>query len=414
MSNYNIHLQEPHPKQEGFVNSPAKRIVVRAGRRSGKTVGVGIRSVMRFLKGRRQLYAAPTMEQVGRYWATVTRALDEPIRAGKLHKNESEHFIEVVGTETRLKAKTAWNADSLRGDYADDLYLDEWQLMNEDAWELVGAPMLLDNNGDAIFIYTPPSLRSRSASKAKDPQHAAKLYKKAEELQKKGKRWAVFHFTSHDNPNLSVDALDEIATDMTSLGYRMEIMAEDISEAPGALWTRKSIDAFRVFSQPSVLSRIVVAVDPSTSSTGSEAGIVVCGKKNLPHPAFDGYVLADKSLQGSPLTWAREAVKQYYAFSADVIVAEKNQGGEMVEITIHQIDPKVPVKLVHASRGKRPRAEPISAFAEKGQIHHVGYFPALEDELALWDGEGESPNRLDAMVWGMTELRGFNKKRYDR
>jgi len=262
--------------------------------------------------------------------------------------------------------------------------------------------MLLDNNGNAVFIYTPPSLRSRSASKARDPQHAAKMFKKARELMNGGStRWAAFHFTSMDNPHLSKEALEDITEDMSSLAYRMEILAEDIDEAPGALWTRKMIEDNRVTSAPEQLHRIVVAVDPSTTSTGEEAGIVVCGKRG-----DEGYVLADESLQGSPLTWAKTAVQAYHDHEADLIVAEKNQGGEMVETTIHQVDPDVPVKLVHASRGKQARAEPISAKTEKGKIHHVGSFPLLEDELCLWIPGDPSPNRLDAKVWGMTELIG--------
>ena len=179
-----IHLPRPHPKQAAFINSPAKRKVIRAGRRGGKTVGIGVYAVQRFLAGRRVLYAAPTSEQIQRFWVTVTRALASGVDKKALYKNESEHILERRGTEQRIRAKTAWNADSLRGDYADELLLDEWQLMNEDAWGVVGAPMLLDNNGNATFIYTPPSLRSRSASKADDPQHAAKLFKKAQLLEK--------------------------------------------------------------------------------------------------------------------------------------------------------------------------------------------------------------------------------------
>ena len=376
-----VHLPRAHSRQREFIDSPAKRKIIRAGRRGGKTVGISIASVEWFLKKERVLYAAPTSEQVGRFWSTVTRAFHEPIKAGIFRKNETEKYIEVPGTENRLKAKTAWNADSLRGDYASKLIFDEWQLINEDAWGLVGAPMMLDNNGDAIFIYTPPSLKSRFASKADDPQHAAKMFKRFKQLQESGNsRYACFHFSSKDNPYLSREALDEITQDMTSLGYRMEILAEDVDEAPGALWTRKTIEDNRVLISP-LYHRIVVAVDPSTTSDGDEAGIITCGKY-----FDDGYVIADDSLQGSPYEWARAAVTAYYKYQADCIVAEKNQGGEMVELTIHQCDENVPVRLVHASRGKQARAEPISAKAEKGRIHHVGNFPSLEDELCV-DGE---------------------------
>lgn len=396
---------ERHPQQKAFIECDVKRSIVRAGRRGGKTVGVGIKACRHFLQRKRVLYAAPTSEQVARFWTTVTRAFQEPISKNVLYKNEGMHILELPGTETRIRAKSAWNADTLRGDYADVLILDEWQLMNEDAWELVGAPMLLDNNGSAIFIYTPPSLKSRSASKANDPQHAAKLFAKAKKEEetalKEGRipRWKTFHFSSRENPYISSDALEEITQDMTSVAYRMEILAEDISEAPGALWKRIYIDDMRVTRMPGDAEKLVVAIDPSATSEGDEAGIVAAG-------LFEGhgYVLDDWSVQGSPLAWATRAIELYNELQADRIVAEANNGGEMISTVIHQIDPDVPVKLVHASRGKQTRAEPISAKYEQGKVHHVGKFDKLEDEMCLWIPGDQSPNRMDAMVWALTDL----------
>ena len=222
-----IHLRssERHPHQAAFINSKVKRIVVRAGRRGGKTVGAASRAVQRFLLGRRQLYAAPVIEQTDAFWFEVKRALIEPIQAGVFKCNESERFIEKPNTKQRIKAKTAWNADTLRGDYADDLTLDEWQLMDEDTWEVVGAPMLVDHDGDAVFIYTPPSLRSAGVSKARDPRHAAKMFKMAQ-ADTSG-RWQAIHFTSHDNPFISQVALGELIKDMSRKSYRQEILAED-------------------------------------------------------------------------------------------------------------------------------------------------------------------------------------------
>jgi len=400
---YAIRQPVPHAKQQIIKDSTAKRKIVRAGRRGGKTIVAADIAVDMFLDGRRVLYAAPTSDQIGRFWTTVTRALDEPIRAKVLYKNETEHIIERRGTENRIRAKTAWNADTLRGDYADYLILDEWQLMNEDAWGVVGAPMLLDNNGDALFIYTPPSLHSRSTSKARDPQHAAKMYKMAAS-DTKG-RWAAFTFTSHDNPHISEEALSEIAGDMSSLAYRMEILAQDVDEAPGALWTRQMIDAHRLLKSPSSMGRVVVGVDPSATSTGDEAGIITAGLH-----ANHVYVTADDSVQGSPLTWASAAITAYHRAKADAIIAEANNGGEMVSQTIATIDASVNVVLVHASRGKATRAEPVSAKAAQGLVHHVGSYPALEDELCLWTPGDNSPNRLDALVWAVSELMKIGER----
>jgi hypothetical protein len=399
-SEIEIRLPDPHPIQKQIIESRAKRKIIRAGRRGGKTIVAAIIGVLAFLAGRRVLYAAPTSEQIDRFWTTVTRALHEAVKKHVYYKNETEHVIELRGSEQRIRAKTAWNADTLRGDYADILILDEWQLMNEDAWAKVGAPMLLDNDGDAIFIYTPPSLHSRMKNvqtKAKDPQHAMKMFKKAQE-DKTG-RWATFHFRSHDNPHISEAALEDIVEDMTVLDYRMEILAEDISEAPGALWTRDKIEESRLTNTPD-LARVVVGVDPSATSTGDEAGIIVAGSSGK-----EGYVLGDLSIQGSPLSWAQAAVAAYHTFKADRIVAEANNGGEMVELTIRQVDSGVPVKLVHASRGKQTRAEPVAAIYEQGRIHHMGRFDALEDEMCLWVPGDPSPNRMDALVWAFTELK---------
>jgi hypothetical protein len=402
-----VTIPTPHKKQAQFIDSPAKRKIIRAGRRGGKTVGMAILAIEKFLAGRRILYAAPTQDQIERFWFEITNALAEPIQANVYYKNETRHIVEVPGTENRIRAKTAWNADSLRGDYADVLILDEYQLMDETAWSEVGAPMLLDNNGDAVFIYTPPSLHSRSTSKARDPQHAAKLYKKA--LADETGRWEAFHFTSWENPHISRQALKDISKDMTAIAIRQEIGAEDIDEAPGALWTRGTIEGGRVYKTPDSLSEVVVGVDPSATSTGDETGIITAGKLGDEY-----YTLADDTIQGSPESWAQAAITAYHRHKADCIVAEKNNGGEMVESVIRQAvinmrakDPtvgEVPVRLVWASRGKATRAEPISAIAENGRDHHVGTFEKLEDELCMWTPGDASPNRLDAKVWAMTYL----------
>jgi hypothetical protein len=220
-----VRLRYPHHEQEKFIRSAAKRKIIRAGRRGGKTVGCATADIQAFLDGKRVLYAAPTGEQTDRYWFEVLRALQPAIDVGVYKKNDTERYVEKPGTENRIKAKTAWNANTLRGDYADKLTLDEWQLMAEDTWDEVGAPMLLDNNGDATFIYTPPSLRSSGISRARDPRHASKMFKDAE--KDTSGRWEAFHFTSYDNPYLDEEALRDITKDMSRDAYLKEILAED-------------------------------------------------------------------------------------------------------------------------------------------------------------------------------------------
>jgi phage terminase large subunit-like protein len=189
----------------------------------------------------------------------------------------------------------------------------------------------------------------------------------------------------------------------TRLG-RQELAGEILDDNPNALWKRQQIDDLRVTQCPE-LTRIVVGVDPEASSgeNSAETGIIVAGIADF-NGTLHGYVLSDASLRGTPNEWACAAVTAFHKFHADRIVAEVNQGGDMVESTIRTADGNVPVTKIHASRGKVTRAEPVSALYEQGRVHHVGAFPELEDQLCEWVPGEKSPDRLDAMVHALTEL----------
>lgn len=210
--------------------------------------------------------------------------------------------------------------------------------------------------------------------------------------------------STYDNrANLAESFFRDIVTryEGTRLG-RQELNAELLEDVPGALWTVTTIDAGRVAVMPD-MTYVAVGVDPSATSkdTSDEAGIVVAGRS----ADRQGYVLGDYSLRGTPLQWAREAVAAYHRHHANAIVAEGNNGGEMVTTIIKSIDPAVPVELVWAAEGKRTRAEPVSALYEQGRAHHVGTFAALEDEMTTWiPQEGRSPNRIDALAWAFDKL----------
>ena len=396
-----VRLRAPHEHQRQIMDCGAPRIIARAGRRGGKTAMSAMISVQEFLNKKRVLYAGPTTDQLDSYWFEVKRALAEPIDAGIIVKNETDHTLEVPGTKQRIRAKTAWNADMLRGDYADCLIMDEWQTCDEAMWEVVGQPMLLDNNGRALFIYTPPSMSSRSVSKARDPRHAAKMYERAK-ADTTG-RWQAFHWTSHENPHISRDALTILADDMTSMSFRQELLAEDIDEVPGALWSRAMLDNTRVSAAPDLV-RVVVGVDPAVTSTAQsdETGIVVAGVGSDGH----GYVLADGSGRYHPDGWARRSISLLEQHNGDRIIAEDNNGGELVESTIRTVNPHAPITRVHASRGKAARAEPIAAMYEQGRVHHVGTMSELEDQLCSWEpiSTHRSPDRLDALVWALSSV----------
>lgn len=201
---------------------------------------------------------------------------------------------------------------------------------------------------------------------------------------------------------------------------QQEVFGKILEDRQGALWTRAVLDKCRISYEdfdPSSLYRIVVAVDPSAGGKSSkgvtesmvksekqaEAGIIVGGVDAEGHTA---YIFEDATILGKPIEWGSRAVHRYHAHSADCIVAEKNQGGAMVELTIRAVDPNVSYKGVNASRGKIARAEPVSALYEQGRVKHVGFFAELETEMCEYEGRSgdPSPNRYDALVWCVTEL----------
>ncbi|MGL5115256.1 MAG: DNA-packaging protein [Beijerinckiaceae bacterium] len=223
--------------------------------------------------------------------------------------------------------------------------------------------------------------------------------------------------TRENAANLSAKAVEDMEKRYagTRLG-RQELDGEILDDVPGALWTRDMIEAARPTARPPPLDafeRIVVGVDPSGSDgeTGDWIGIVVAGKLK---PAAakewgkDFVVLADLTCQERPEQWARLVIEAFDTTKADRIVAEGNYGGDMVRALIHMVRPFAPVDIVHASRGKSQRAEPISALYEQGRVLHAEPFPEMEDELCFFTPTGykgeDSPNRADALVWAITAL----------
>lgn len=193
------------------------------------------------------------------------------------------------------------------------------------------------------------------------------------------------------------------------LGAFLREAQHEVEEVEGGLWDQaRDIGPWRVIQTPP-LHRIVVGVDPTGSATGDEAGIIVAGLsyhwQGRVQGVLHAYVIHDASLQGSPRTWAEAAVSAYGLFKADAIVAEKNYGGDMVKSTLESVPGAPAVKMVNASRGKIVRAEPVQKLYEDGRVHHVGTFPELEKEMRTYQqGSTDSPNRMDALVWTISEL----------
>lgn len=192
---------------------------------------------------------------------------------------------------------------------------------------------------------------------------------------------------------------------------RQELEGAMLSDVEGALWTWDMLEAARV-PRALDLGRIVVAVDPPVSAgeDADECGIIVAGVQRTGSPGdWVAEVIHDGSVRGlTPTGWAERAVELFHRFGADRLVAEVNQGGDLVQTVIRQVAPLVPFRAVRASKGKAARAEPVAALYEQGRICHRGAFPALEDQMtamsvAGFTGRG-SPDRVDALVWAMTEL----------
>jgi phage terminase large subunit-like protein len=211
--------------------------------------------------------------------------------------------------------------------------------------------------------------------------------------------------STYDNAeNIAPDFLLELKQYEGSRLGLQEIHAHVLRDTPGALWDLELLERRRLFDDPPgvKLSRVVVAIDPGvTSDEGTgETGIVVVGK------GTDGraYVLEDCSLRGAPVEWARRAIKAYDDWRADRVVAERNNGGEMIEHTLRSVRRSIPYSSVWASRGKQTRAEPVAALYEVGKVVHMGVFPMLESQMTTWVPGLPSPDRMDALVWGVSDL----------
>lgn len=213
------------------------------------------------------------------------------------------------------------------------------------------------------------------------------------------------HATMEQNPYNSEEWVATMLKryEGTRIG-RQELSGELLEDVEGALWARGWIDNKRMEKARVDFVRVVVALDPAVTAgeESDDTGMVVAAK------GTDGraYVLADRTCHISPDAWARKAIATLGEFKGDKIVGEANNGGDLIEVVLRTVDKQVPYKKVHASRGKQTRAEPISALYEQGRVSHIGSLPKLEDEMCQWvpDEDPDSPNRVDALVWALTEL----------
>jgi phage terminase large subunit-like protein len=286
---------------------------------------------------------------------------------------------------------SADDPDSIRGHQFDAAWCDEFCKWNapQDALDMALMALRIGENPRMTITTTPRNIAAlKKLMTMKDV--------------------TITHSTTQDNGANLADgflAMMEARYAGTRLG-RQELDGDLIEDNEAALWRRDWIEASRVREAPK-LSRIVVAIDPPVSVTGDECGIVVAGSD----AKEECFVLADRSLGGAtPAQWARRAIDAFEEFYADSIVAEANQGGEMVRAVLRQELSSAPVHLVHATRDKQTRATPYAALYERGRVHHVGTYAELEDQLCQFDGTGASPDRLDALVWALADLAPMQRQ----
>ena len=293
---------------------------------------------------------------------------------------------------------SAYDPEALRGPQFDAAWVDElakWPKA-QDTWDMLQFGLRL---GDAPRVCVTTTPRNVPVLK---------------QVLKQSSTVVTHAPTEANRANLADSFLTEVQERYagTRLG-RQELEGVLVEEAEGALWTAAMLEAKRVEEVPD-LDRIVVAVDPPvTGHSGSdECGIIVAGVRMSGAPQdWKVYVIADASVQGvGPTIWAKAAVDAMVDWGADKLVAEVNQGGDLVEAVIRQVAPNVPLRKVHASKGKVARAEPVAALYEQGRVHHCGDLGALEDQMCAmtaqgFDGKG-SPDRVDALVWAVSELTG--------
>ena len=284
---------------------------------------------------------------------------------------------------------TTFGADEpnlLRGPQFDTAWADEiatWR--HPEAWDNLMLGLRLGHDPRALATTTP------------------KPVKLVRDLVKLPTTHVTRGSTYENVENLSAQWADQIIRQYegTRLG-RQELLGELLEDIEGALWQYQWIDGSRVQGAPAELTRIVVAVDPAVTH-GEDADFTAVASAGLGADG-DYYVLAADQYRLSPSAWATRAIDAYDELRADRIVAEVNNGGDMVVATIRQVRRDVPVKVIHASRGKTVRAEPIAALYEQGKVHHVGTFAPLEDQLCAFPVANEHDDLVDAAVYALTEL----------
>lgn len=383
-----------------------------AGRGCGKTLAGANWLLEQALEHPKSWWAvaAPTVDAVDGVCIRGESGIMGQALEGEIEDYNINKMLVTLKNGSKIKGFSAEQPDRIRGYNLSGCWFDEIaSIRYPEIWYEVLQPALRKSQHPRVMVTTTP----------KATQILKEWYKEWLDAQLAGERCDI-HLTSasfKENttlPEIQVRRLEK-QYGGTRIG-RQELEGELLEDFEGALWNRDVIERSRIRVKDFDIERmvrVVVAVDPAMTGgeDADETGIIVAGEDGLEH----GYVIADKSIRGTPDYVMRRAVSAYHQYQADCVVLEANQGGDYLSRALQAVDPEVPFRVVRASRGKITRAEPISALAEQGRIHHVGDdLKELEDQLCtLIPGEKRGKDdRADAFIWAFTELRGITAGSY--
>lgn len=376
----------------------ARFIVVPAGRRFGKTKGAANACIEWIIEGKKILWGDTISTNIDRY---IDRYFKPQIKDLPIRYSYQKKLLYMEQSGGYIDFRSADRPENWEGFGYDIIILNEAGIILKNDYLYTNAvlPMLMDSEGSKLLAIGTP--KGKKVKGVKEHRFFA-MYKRAVAGDP---LYQLFQYSSYDNPFLSPDdvkALEEEIQLMNPQMVEQEIKANFVDGAVGELWDEIDIERARVDKAPELV-RIVVAIDPAISSTATsdETGIIVIGKDG----SGNGYVLEDVSGKYSPEGWARAAIDAAKRYGADCIVAEKNQGGDMVESVLRSQGSRHRVKLVTATKGKFVRAEPVYAYYTQRKVFHVGYHPRLEPQMCSFTSDlKNSPDRVDALVWGLTEI----------
>jgi predicted phage terminase large subunit-like protein len=390
-----------HQEDFFFNHKPqSKFLILACGRRWGKTKGAANAAMEWMLESDKILWGDTISSNIDRY---VDRYFKPELNKSKINYNWSaqKKYLELTDSGGYIDFRSADRPENWEGFGYDKIILNEAGIILKNDYLYTNAvlPMLMDEPNSKLFAIGTP--KGKLGKENKIHRYFA-MYQKAISGDP---TYEMHQFSSYDNPylrNEDVQALEDEMRTMNPQMVQQEIYGQFVDGAAGELWDEVIIERQRIRVAPE-MRRITVNIDPAISNTAKsdETGITVTGKD----ANGNGYVLHDESGKYSPEQWASIAIRLAKDWKADCIVAEKNQGGDMVEAVLKSANCQTRIKLVTATKGKFVRAEPIYSFYEQGKIFHVGHHPKLESQMCSFDSElKNSPDRVDSMVWGFTEL----------